>query len=267
MIAAIVAGPAPFRPVFQPIVRLADRCRHRLRGPHPVRRRRAARRAVRRGGRARLRAGPRGGLPPGRRRRRSRSPGGRVADAQLRPRRFLLSGGLEPILRGASTARRRRDHRAPRRRRLRDAARQRWSRSAPACRLPSTTPGAGFAGLRHLVELRPHVVKLDRGDRARDRRRPRAPVARGGHGPLRAPHRRPPRGRGRRDRPRSRRVAARRWASSFAQGYLFARPAPIEQARRGRPRRLTPARRTPGSAADGRGPSRDRRGRGRILAG
>ena len=98
----------------------------------------------------------------------------------------------------------------------------------PGVSLAVDDTGSGFAGLRHLVELRPHVVKLDGGIvRGIDGDPARQSLVAGMVHYSRLTEQ-PPRRRVRRDDRGAAEVLAA-LGVELAQGYLFARPAPIGQ--------------------------------------
>ena len=129
-----------------PAHRPARRSLHRrLRGPDPVRRRRATRRPLRRGCRAGQRARAGGGHAPGRGVGGGGPPRGRVAVAQ-RVRRLRPLRPAEADPRRHRPTRRHRAHGARRGRRLRRPFVAPWRRSAAACGWPSTTRAPGSPG-------------------------------------------------------------------------------------------------------------------------
>ena len=101
-----------------------------------------------------------------------------------------------------------------------------WPTSAPAAAgSPSTTPGAGYAGLKHVMRLAPDLIKLDRslvaGVRPATRRAPRSSP----------PSSASPATATRRCAPRASRRSTEltRLADldvTYGQGYVIARPAP-----------------------------------------
>ena len=128
---------------------------------------------------------------------------------ELPPDCFLavnLSPAAHPRRRGARPARsggaepdRGRDHRAQVDRRLRPHLTALLGLRARGLRLAVDDAGAGYASLRHLLEIRPDLIKLDASLTRGDRRRARTPRPRESADRLRPGHRRRARRGGHRD--------------------------------------------------------------------